>query len=684
MRITKWTALLIWIPLSVGCGTLDEIVRIESPNFRIEINRNMESRVITSKDGSSAVLGDFRPSEYLLLEKGPIQGFQVERSDTGTAEGDFGRESFVSLTGNAEGIEKEVLIRLPEDFPSTAICVVKYTNKRPEPLTVLGWVNNHYQIKPMPNQESEYPFWSYQSASYEDRRDWVLPLKSGFSQENYLGMNASDYGGGTPIVDIWRPDYGVAVGHLMGSPKLNSLPVKVDSSGNAELAVRFTERKILAPGESLTTFLTFVTVHSGDYFYPLRQYRLMMERGVKEIRFQPFPESAYQPVWCAWGYEREFTMKQVYGTLPKAKELGFEWAVLDDGWQTAEGDWYLKKDKFPRGDRDMKRLTAKIRDSGMRPKLWWVPLAVDPETDLMKEHPDFILINEKGKPQDISWWDSYYLCPAYPPVREYTKALVRKIISDWDYDGLKIDGQHLNGVPPCYNPAHHHASPNDSVEALPGFFKDIYDSALAFKSDAVVEICPCGTSYNFFTMPYMNQPVSSDPLSSWQIRHKGKTFKALMGSSVPYYGDHVELSDGRNDFATTIGIGAVPGSKFTWPVGAKKDSRIDLTADKEKVWARWIQIYKEKMLSKGEYLGNLYDIGFDRPETHAISVNGKMYYAFYAEEFKGQVELRELKAASYRVVDYVNGVDFGVVKGPIGLIDVDFQGSLLLEAAPTS
>ena len=32
------------------------------------------------------------------------------------------------------------------------------------------------------------------------------------------------------------------------------------------------------------------------------------------------PDSSYGPIWCAWGYERNFTAEQVYGTLPKAKE----------------------------------------------------------------------------------------------------------------------------------------------------------------------------------------------------------------------------------------------------------------------------------------------------------------------------------------------------------------------------
>ena len=54
---------------------------------------------------------------------------------------------------------------------------------------------------------------------------------------------------------------------------------------------------------------------------------------------------------------------------------------------------------------------------------------------------------------------------------EYHKALVRKILVDWGFDGLKLDGQDMNGVPACYNPAHHHEQPEESVEALPDFFR---------------------------------------------------------------------------------------------------------------------------------------------------------------------------------------------------------------------
>ena len=67
-----------------------------------------------------------------------------------------------------------------------------------------------------------------------------------------------------------------------------------------------------------------------------------------------------------------------------------------------------------------------------------------------------------------------------------------------------------------------------------------------------------------------------------------------------------------------------------------------------------VNIYKDKMLSRGEYLGDLYDIGFDRPESHAIRKDGQMYYAIYALHWNGTVELRGLESRDYHVVDYVN------------------------------
>ena len=331
----------------------------------------------------------------------------------------------------------------------------------------------------------------------------------------------------------------------------------------------------------------------------------------------------------------------------------------------------------------MKAMVDRIHAGGLKAQLWWAPLAADPGSRTDREHHDWLLQNADGSPQKITWWDSDYLCPGYGPVQEDAAAFVRKALGVWGFDGLKVDGQHLNAAPPCFNKLHGHAAPEDAAEAVPLFFKAIWDAAQSTKPGAIIEICPCGTGYSFYTMPYLNMTVASDPESSWQVRLKGKTIKALLGDRTAYFGDHVELSEGGTDFASTMGVGGVIGTNFAWPgAPGKKDPKLLLTPARHAIWGKWTQLYQEKRLIDGEYLGALYDIGFDKPETHVIAKGETLYYAFYAKTFTGTVELRGLKPGSYRVRDYVHGRDLGVVQGPTAKLATRFKQSLLVEAQP--
>ena len=115
-----------------------------------------------------------------------------------------------------------------------------------------------------------------------------------------------------------------------------------------------------------------------------------------------------------------------------------------------------------------------------------------------------------------------------------------------------------------------------------------------------------------------------------------------------------------------------------------------LTREKDAHWKKWIGLYNEKMLSKGNFL-NLYVYGYDSPDAYAIEKDGKMYYAFFAPKenllFKGEIELRGLKPGFYTVVDYVDGKDLGVLgvdgkKTPTKTIE--FKDHLLLELTKKS
>jgi alpha-galactosidase len=656
----------------------------------IEFDPEMRSRVwhkSPAGEGGNIALTRWAAAETLVIGTDErLDRFALREQAKQSVDGPLGQGTRLRLVGVAAGqIEKTVQIELFADYPGFALYQVSYKNLGTAAVTLDSWTHSalhlsHESAKGEPGAGATEPaFWSFCGSTHEDRRDWVQPVRPGFQQQNFMGMSASDYGGGTPIVDVWRKNWGIAIGHLETTPRLVSIPLTC-TAGALDLAMTAPLKRALQPGEQFNTPETFVATHTGDYFAVLDAYRRIM--GVRGIASPQPPQAAYEPVWCAWGYERDCTLQLIEDTLPKVRELGLRWAVIDDGWQTNVGDWKVNPAKYPRGEADMKQLVQAIRSHDLQARLWWAPLGVAPGADLLHDHTDMLLLDKDGAVQNITWWNSFYLCPAYQPTIDYSAALVRKFLGEWGYAGLKIDGQHLNSVAPCYNPAHRHARPEESVEKLQDFFQVIYQTALEINPQAVVELCPCGTSYSFFNFRSFNQAPASDPESSWQVRHKGKTLKALMGPSAAFAGDHVELSKGGDDFASTVGVGGIISTKFTWPRDPKPKDSFLLTPAHEPIWRQWIALYNERRLPLGTYRGELYDIGFDKPETHVVEKGGRFYYAFYARDFSGPVPLRGLGGGRYRVRDYYNERELGEVSGSQGTLHLAFTDFLVLEAVP--
>ena len=115
--------------------------------------------------------------------------------------------------------------------------------------------------------------------------------------------------------------------------------------------------------------------------------------------------------------------------------------------------------------------------------------------------------------------------PRTSEVRDYYKGIVELVIGKWGYDGFKMDFSITNATGECYAPGHHHQSPAESFEALPELYKIISEETRRLKPQAILEMCPCGMFPSFYKMPYYNQPVASDPNSTWQIRHGERSLK---------------------------------------------------------------------------------------------------------------------------------------------------------------
>jgi len=342
----------------------------------------------------------------------------------------------------------------------------------------------------------------------------------------------------------------------------------------------------------------------------------------------------------------------------------------------------------------MRALVDSIHAAGFKAKLWWVPMNVQSNDPMLAEHPDWVVLDENGLERRNTWWDVSQLCPAVPEVIEQQKALVRRFLIDWDYDGFKMDGGCLGMTPPCHNPAHNHKHPEESCRAVATLFKAMMDEAERIKPGAVLEVCECGLPHDPFKMRYYNQQVSADPLCSDQVRARIKTYRALLGDKAALYGDHVELSteplsEGKRarevgkDFASTLALGGVIGSKFTAmadsPSEEQRVKHVAISAH----WRHWFNLYGKLKLYEGTYL-NLYDIGWDLPETHVVAKGDALYYGVFAQGFSGKVELRGLEhGKNYVLTNYDTGEELGHIKANgYDELECSVKGELLIAATP--
>jgi len=612
------------------------------------------------------------------------------------------RIEFVS-TSATTGIERTTAIEAYDDLPNIAIVSTAYKNRSSMDVKLDKVVTQRHEFDASlaDNNAKPYHMWSFQGASLDWGKDEILPIPAKFSQQNPMGRPGKDgnYGGGIPVNAFWTRDVGEAIGHLETLPLVLDMPVNVDNDQRVETAVEMNKATVLKPGETFSTPRTFVAVYAGDFYEPLRMYSLALQKEGWTI---PKPtDQDYSVSWCGWGYEFNVTPKQMTGTIPELKKLDINWATLDDRWFDTYGDWNPRKDTFPADS--ISKMVGEFHKNNIYAQIWWLPIAVEDGqgrwpshkytvAQVVKDHPDWLILDKNGNHARMTRGLAA-LCPALPEVQQYYKQLTTKFINDWGFDGHKLDN--IYTVPACYNPKHHHKSPNDSINAMGEVYKQIFETTRALKPESVIQSCPCGTTPNIAWLPYMDQAVAADPIGGEQVRRRIKWYKALLGPEAAVYGDHVELSEmersgkedwvefGR-DFASTVGTGGVPGTKFTWPAYGAKFKNVELTQDKEQHWAKWISIYNQKMLSRGEFR-NLYVLGYDSPEGYTIEKEGNMYYAFFAKTpqtfYKGKIELRGLEPGKYRVFDYVNNRDLGTVDSPNANIEARFTGSLLVEVS---
>ena len=680
---------------------------IKHSNIAMELTDNQHFR-FGPVEGNSPVVDAWAE---VVVGGVPFDSFAVlqEAVPEAKIETELGSARRWTVTGtidlpNTGKLQRELVIDAYPQWPDAFLIQSRYTNQSDAPI-ILNRVADPVILcdSSRTNASSEpYAFWSLQTTAINWGQDFAFPLSPDFSRDNYLGHVDGGDSGGVPLVYHWNRQGGVGLAHVEAEPQEWYMPVTVERSEGVQTALENREAITLAPGETWTGLRVLISVHQGDFYdFAARYSSIMAASGMPPAK--PNPED-YEPVWCSWGYDIDITPEKMLGVIPKLHEFGIRWATLDYRWFDCYGDYNPRKDTFPGGEEQMRAMVDAFHEAGIKVQIWWIPLAAEngetgQTAQIVQEHPDWLCRHEDGRlahnhrgltTLDPDRWSDEGLAmldPAIPGVQDYIVDLTRRFIEDWGFDGHKLDNVYF--VPSCYGSSYHDR-PEDSLAAFGKVFGLIHDTTCQLKPASVTQVCPCGTPPAYNLMPHFDQPVTADPTSSVQVRRRVKFYKAIYGAAAPVFADHVELSDDGIDFASAVGTGAVPGTKFVWPETEPTAPPLEgwhgLNPDKEIRWAKWLNLYNQYRLSEGEFL-NLYDLAYDVPESYVIRRGDHLYFAFYAphltDKFEGTVEFRGLaENTRYTLTDYVTGTILGVVSGPRASLSVSFSGSLLVEAAP--
>jgi alpha-galactosidase len=148
--------------------------------------------------------------------------------------------------------------------------------------------------------------------------------------------------------------------------------------------------------------------------------------------------------WTSWYYYYTNISEKIIEENLNAfvqNKVPIEIFQIDDGWQKAVGDWLHFDKKFPNG---LTAIVDKIHAQNVKAGLWLAPLACEKDSFIVREHPDWILKNEKGGFLKIgfnplwSYW--FYALDVYnEEVRAYLKKVFHTILQEWNFDLVKLD-----------------------------------------------------------------------------------------------------------------------------------------------------------------------------------------------------------------------------------------------------
>ena len=222
----------------------------------------------------------------------------------------------------------------------------------------------------------------------------VSRLTGSFVRENRAGRTSHDcYPGLYLGTEATSETNGLAAAaHLGWSGNHRS---RVDTGADGSVSLQMGElllpgEIILEPGQSYATpAMTFLISDMGYSDVTRRLHRYVTSRLTRADQVRSVHYNTWEPVYFDHSEERMLALAGA------AADVGAERFVLDDGWFGARrsdraglGDWFVAHNVYPSG---LEAIADRVRDLGMEFGLWLEPEMVNPDSDLYREHPEWVL-----------------------------------------------------------------------------------------------------------------------------------------------------------------------------------------------------------------------------------------------------------------------------------------------------
>ena len=195
----------------------------------------------------------------------------------------------------------------------------------------------------------------------------------------------------------------------------------------------------LAPGETYAS-PEIVAAYSGQGLSKLsRKFHDHVRTKLLSPEMRAKPRPVHYNTWEAVYFDHDVEKLKELAT--RAAEIGVERFVLDDGWfggrrhdRAGLGDWTVSRDVYPDG---LGPLVDHVTGLGMEFGLWFEPEMVNPDSDLYRAHPDWVLGLEGV--EQIPFRSQLALDISRPEVADYLFHAIDATLRDHDISYIKWD-----------------------------------------------------------------------------------------------------------------------------------------------------------------------------------------------------------------------------------------------------